>query len=279
MEVTDVSEFTGSAEILDGRVKTLHPRLHAALLARRDDPAHCETLEARGDRADRPRLRQPLPVRADGRPQRGRPRRGDREHRHRRADDDPRGGQEPRRRRGRGQAGVLRRGARRAGGVRRGDLASPPATGSRTRRSPRPPATTPRSAPGSRPTTRTSPSTWWSPTRRCSTSPTARTPTSAAALYAEVGAAQPRALAGLEAARPSALLQQRARPRLGPAAGSPTSTDPACVIVKHNNPCGVAIGEDAAGGVREGARLRPDVRLRRRDRTQPPGRRGARRRR
>ena len=31
LEVTDVSEFTGQEEILDGRVKTLHPRLHAAL--------------------------------------------------------------------------------------------------------------------------------------------------------------------------------------------------------------------------------------------------------
>jgi phosphoribosylaminoimidazolecarboxamide formyltransferase / IMP cyclohydrolase len=48
IEVTDVAEFTGSAEILDGRVKTLHPRLHAALLARRDDPAHLATLEAEG---------------------------------------------------------------------------------------------------------------------------------------------------------------------------------------------------------------------------------------
>ncbi len=46
LEVTEVAEFTGSPEILDGRVKTLHPRLHAALLARRDDPAHLATLEA-----------------------------------------------------------------------------------------------------------------------------------------------------------------------------------------------------------------------------------------
>ena len=46
VEVTDVAEFTGSEEILDGRVKTLHPRLHAALLARRDDPQHMATLEA-----------------------------------------------------------------------------------------------------------------------------------------------------------------------------------------------------------------------------------------
>jgi len=48
IEVTDVAEFTGSPEILDGRVKTLHPRLHAALLARREDPAHIATLEAEG---------------------------------------------------------------------------------------------------------------------------------------------------------------------------------------------------------------------------------------
>ena len=48
VEVTDVSDFTGSPEILDGRVKTLHPRLHAALLARRDDPAHVATLEREG---------------------------------------------------------------------------------------------------------------------------------------------------------------------------------------------------------------------------------------
>jgi phosphoribosylaminoimidazolecarboxamide formyltransferase/IMP cyclohydrolase len=48
VEVVDVSEFTGQAEILDGRVKTLHPRLHAALLARRDDPGHMATLESEG---------------------------------------------------------------------------------------------------------------------------------------------------------------------------------------------------------------------------------------
>jgi phosphoribosylaminoimidazolecarboxamide formyltransferase/IMP cyclohydrolase len=48
LEVTDVSEFTGQEEILDGRVKTLHPRLHAALLARRDDPEHMAVLEREG---------------------------------------------------------------------------------------------------------------------------------------------------------------------------------------------------------------------------------------
>jgi len=48
VEVRSVEELTGSPEILDGRVKTLHPRLHAALLAVRDDPGHAATLEAEG---------------------------------------------------------------------------------------------------------------------------------------------------------------------------------------------------------------------------------------
>jgi phosphoribosylaminoimidazolecarboxamide formyltransferase / IMP cyclohydrolase len=48
LEVRDVSDLTGSEEILGGRVKTLHPRLHAALLAVRDDPEHQATLEAEG---------------------------------------------------------------------------------------------------------------------------------------------------------------------------------------------------------------------------------------
>ena len=121
---------------------------------------------ARGDRADRPRLRQPLPVRADRLRARRAGRGGDREHRHRRADDDPRRRQEPRGRRRRRQARVLRRGLRRAGGERRRRSPPRPGTGSPTRPSPRPPATTPRSAAGSRTSTRTSPNTWRSPTRR-----------------------------------------------------------------------------------------------------------------
>ncbi len=42
--VTKVSDITGFPEILDGRVKTLHPRIHGGLLARRDDPAHLAEL-------------------------------------------------------------------------------------------------------------------------------------------------------------------------------------------------------------------------------------------
>jgi phosphoribosylaminoimidazolecarboxamide formyltransferase/IMP cyclohydrolase len=48
IEVRDVSDLTGSPEILDGRVKTLHPRLHAGLLAVRDDPEHMGVIEAEG---------------------------------------------------------------------------------------------------------------------------------------------------------------------------------------------------------------------------------------
>jgi phosphoribosylaminoimidazolecarboxamide formyltransferase/IMP cyclohydrolase len=46
--VTLVEEITGVAEMLDGRVKTLHPNIHAGLLARRDDPAHMEALRRQG---------------------------------------------------------------------------------------------------------------------------------------------------------------------------------------------------------------------------------------
>jgi phosphoribosylaminoimidazolecarboxamide formyltransferase/IMP cyclohydrolase len=44
--VVDVAEHTGSPEILDGRVKTLHPKIHGGILARRDDASHRADLEA-----------------------------------------------------------------------------------------------------------------------------------------------------------------------------------------------------------------------------------------
>ena len=46
--VLAVSEFTGAPEILDGRVKTLHPKIHGGLLGRRDDPRHREEMAAHG---------------------------------------------------------------------------------------------------------------------------------------------------------------------------------------------------------------------------------------
>ena len=46
--VTSVDEVTGFPELLDGRVKTLHPAVHGALLGRRDMPAHMTALQERG---------------------------------------------------------------------------------------------------------------------------------------------------------------------------------------------------------------------------------------
>ena len=46
--VIEVSDYTGFPEMLDGRVKTLHPKVHGGLLARRDLPAHMAALEQHG---------------------------------------------------------------------------------------------------------------------------------------------------------------------------------------------------------------------------------------
>lgn len=48
LSVTEVSAVTGFPEILDGRVKTLHPGIHAGILARRDDPGHLEQIRRAG---------------------------------------------------------------------------------------------------------------------------------------------------------------------------------------------------------------------------------------
>jgi phosphoribosylaminoimidazolecarboxamide formyltransferase/IMP cyclohydrolase len=48
LDVVDVSEHTGSPEILDGRVKTLHPKIHGGILARRDDASHQKQVDENG---------------------------------------------------------------------------------------------------------------------------------------------------------------------------------------------------------------------------------------
>ena len=45
IEVIDVSDVTGFPEMMDGRVKTLHPRVHGGLLALRDNPEHVAAME------------------------------------------------------------------------------------------------------------------------------------------------------------------------------------------------------------------------------------------
>ncbi|MCX7676883.1 MAG: bifunctional phosphoribosylaminoimidazolecarboxamide formyltransferase/IMP cyclohydrolase, partial [Alteraurantiacibacter sp.] len=48
LAVRDVSELTGFPEMMDGRVKTLHPAVHGGLLAVRDDPAHLAAMAEHG---------------------------------------------------------------------------------------------------------------------------------------------------------------------------------------------------------------------------------------
>ena len=48
LAVTDVAEITGFPEIMDGRVKTLHPNIHGGLLARRDNDAHLAAMQEQG---------------------------------------------------------------------------------------------------------------------------------------------------------------------------------------------------------------------------------------
>lgn len=48
LPVTEVAEHTGFPEMLDGRVKTLHPKIHGGLLARRDLPAHVAAIREHG---------------------------------------------------------------------------------------------------------------------------------------------------------------------------------------------------------------------------------------
>jgi phosphoribosylaminoimidazolecarboxamide formyltransferase/IMP cyclohydrolase len=48
IKVKDVAEFTGFPEMLDGRVKTLHPKVHAGILAQKTNPDHLSQMAAHG---------------------------------------------------------------------------------------------------------------------------------------------------------------------------------------------------------------------------------------
>jgi phosphoribosylaminoimidazolecarboxamide formyltransferase/IMP cyclohydrolase len=48
LDVTEIDAYTGFPEMLDGRVKTLHPKVHAGILARRNSSEHAATLAAHG---------------------------------------------------------------------------------------------------------------------------------------------------------------------------------------------------------------------------------------
>ncbi len=48
LEVMDVSDYTGFPEMMNGRVKTLHPMIHGGLLGLRNNPEHVEVMEKQG---------------------------------------------------------------------------------------------------------------------------------------------------------------------------------------------------------------------------------------
>src|SRR5215212_2529211 len=48
LTVTDVADVTGFPEMMDGRVKTLHPKVHGGLLALRDNPEHAAAMKQHG---------------------------------------------------------------------------------------------------------------------------------------------------------------------------------------------------------------------------------------
>jgi len=48
LDITEVADVTGAPEILDGRVKTLHPRIHGGLLGKRSNPAHVQEMKEQG---------------------------------------------------------------------------------------------------------------------------------------------------------------------------------------------------------------------------------------
>jgi phosphoribosylaminoimidazolecarboxamide formyltransferase/IMP cyclohydrolase len=46
IDAVNIADFTGSPELMDGRVKSLHPKVHAGLLGVRENKVHCEQLQA-----------------------------------------------------------------------------------------------------------------------------------------------------------------------------------------------------------------------------------------
>ena len=104
LAVKDVADLTGFPEMLDGRVKTLHPKVHGGLLAVRGNAQHDAQAAEHGIAPDRSLGGQPLPVRSNRR-RRRRLRRVHREHRYRRSGAHPR----------RGKKSCRRDGGRRAG--------------------------------------------------------------------------------------------------------------------------------------------------------------------
>ena len=260
-----LEELTGFAEMLGHRVVTLHPAVHGGILARRDVPEDVADLAAHGIERDRPRLRQPLSVRADRRPARRRVGRGDRADRHRRPGPAARRREESRARDPGLPPGRLR-GACSASCERPTTSRSRRAARSRRVRSPAPRRTT-------------APSRGWM--QRGEGFPETLVPTFDRALDLSYGenphqrarllrAARrphPPARARRAAAREAALVQQPQRP-LRRAAARARARRARLRDRQAREPVRRRGGGDDRGGVREGARRRSRLGLRRRRRPQ-----------
>ena len=248
--VTRVEEVTGFPECLDGRVKTLHPGVHAGLLADTGRPGHRRAARRPGDRPVRAARVQPVPVRADRRQRRpaGRVRRADR---HRRPGHGPGGREEPRPGRRHHRPVAVpggRRGGRRTAGSRSRAAAAARRPGVRLHRPLRRRGRVLVRRPRTRPTTRRArPAgrTWCprcGPAARCSATGRTRIRARPCTCATARRRAWPRPSCCTARRCPTTTTLTPRRPG-GPRS---TSAEPCVAIIKHANPCGIAIGADLA---------------------------------
>ena len=263
LSVRSIEDFTGFPEIMDGRVKTLHPKLYGGLLAVRDNPEHLRAAEEQDvEFVDLVCVNlYPFERTAARRGRRGR--RGDRADRHRRPDDDPGRGQEPRVRRRGHLARELRRGARGAADDRTAAVAPDPREpgrrGVRLHRALRH---------GDRPLVRGEgrglPAAARARVREAHRPALRREPAPARGPVLPGRGAHARAVHGPPARRQGPVVQQPPRPQLGPAAGERVQ---GAGLRDHQaqQPVRGGPGRIGAGGLPAGVRRRPDERVRRCD--------------
>ena len=198
-------------------------------------------------------------------------RRGHREHRHRRPDDDPRGGEEPRVRGGRRQAREPTTRCSRSCATADGTAVDGRrARRSRPRRSPTPRATTRRSRAGSPSAARTSRRCYVRAYEKVVDLPYGENPHQRAAYYQQVGARM-HVLSMVQQHHGKQLSFNNLLDLDAARAVVREFEVPACVIVKHNNPCGVALGRTVARGLRARLRVRSAERVRRHHRASTAG--------
>ncbi len=268
--VVAVSAVTGFPEILEGRVKTLHPRIHAGILARRSLAGHAAEIAEHGIDPDRPGRRQPLPLPRDRR-FRGLRGAGDRADRRRRTGHAAGGGQELRGGGGGRRPRRLPGDPRRFGGRARGPPGAPEAPARRQGLPPHPDlrrrhrrVAHPDGHGGSGDVGDIGGARGhWSPSppiSGCAWSASSPRATARTRTRRRRSTGPPRATASSAASASSG-----ARSSPGTTSWTPTRpgrwpglfAEPAVVIVKHNNPCGVGRGADLAAAYRRAVATDP----------------------